>query len=685
MSHRLDSTNARDFGISFLIVICAATCTGAAYSRTASSTPCLPATTTALESSRLVFQQFPANGPAETAWIVAWSENGHKGLWIQGAWFWRKAPFTSADAIQVLGRAGLSNIFVVYHSINPNPGYNPRLLDLGAGELLEAIPQDAGDCGAITDPVIPSPIAGRPARRVLIKEIRDRGVAWTSDRHTRRGEEMLLWATYDAGNYEYIMQYGFRDDGTITFRLGSTGYNSPVRPFEAHMHNALWYVDFNLATSTVGPEHNSVMLMKHFEPSDPANPNDPTDPNNPCLLNPSATFTASDCMRPFNNGVEGFADWNDKEFTHLNIRNTEVENAQGNNISYDLMPMRAGSARHVENFSQHDFWVTVAKSNEEDYAFGFENRDSPPPYITLLPESINDKDIAFWYMSSNHHLPRDEDHEYAQPVRLPGVALVMWSGFDLYPRNLFDDTPLHEPPCAMVPPGLVGWWPLDEISGATSVAALDDLGGSVVSNFGVPQPSAIGAANGPAPVPGVVGGALSFDGTDDYVEIPSSNALNFGAGDFSIDAWIKTTQDTGVAVILDKRQMSPYQGYHLFTSNGNLFLQLAAGGTYSNYPASAFVADGTWHHIAVAVNRTINKFTVRWYVDGKDTSLDPPSTPLTGTLDNAAPLRLGVRSFSLNGYWKGTLDELELFNRALTESEVFAIYDAGRVGKCSKP
>ncbi|PYS22410.1 MAG: hypothetical protein DMF72_13325 [Acidobacteria bacterium] len=65
--------------------------------------------------------------------------------------------------------------------------------------------------------------------------------------------------------------------------------------------------------------------------------------------------------------------------------------------------------------------------------------------------------------------------------------------------------------------------------------------------------------------------------------------------------------------------------------------------------------------------------------------IHPPSTPLTGTLDNAAPLRLGVRSFSLNGYWKGTLDELELFNRALTESEVFAIYDAGRVGKCSKP
>src|SRR5438445_776901 len=179
-----------------------------------------------------------------------------------------------------------------------------------SGLLSGAIPQDAGECGTITDPLLPSPL-GNPARRVLVKKIRDRGVAWTSDRQTRRGEEMLLWATYDAGNYEYIIQYGFRDDGTITFRMGSTGFNSPVRPFEAHMHNALWYVDINLG----GNAHNSVALMKHTE----------TYPS----------WSATDSMTSFNNGNEGSADWNDKEFTCLNIFNTLVKNSQGNNISYD--------------------------------------------------------------------------------------------------------------------------------------------------------------------------------------------------------------------------------------------------------------------------------------------------------------------------------------------------------------
>jgi hypothetical protein len=147
----------------------------------ATPTGCLPATTTQYESSQIVYQQFPSKGPAETAWIVQWFENGHKGLWIQGAWFWRKKPFTAATLIQVLGQSGLSDIFVPYHDPIPAMPNNGRLHDLGSGYLHAAIPQDAGDCGAIADPAIPwpgsSPAGAPPTRRVLIKEIRDRGVA----------------------------------------------------------------------------------------------------------------------------------------------------------------------------------------------------------------------------------------------------------------------------------------------------------------------------------------------------------------------------------------------------------------------------------------------------------------------------------------------------------------------------
>ena len=691
MSGLIRQTTTRASVNILLAVMLCAFCAGTSYpqppARTArpSSTPgcCLPATTTQWESNRGIYQEFPAQGPSETAWAIIWSENGNKGLWIEGAWFWRKRPFTAQTVIQVLGRAGLSNIFVPYHD-----NWN-RFEDLRWGELLGAIPQDAGACGAITDPLLPSPKVVNPPelppppRRVLIKEIRDRGVAWTKHRRTRRGEEMLLWATYDGGGYEFIMQYGFRDDGTITFRLGSTGYNHPNRPFTAHSHDALWRVDINLG----GWDNDSVKLMRHLEPD------------------PPASWTASDSMTLFNNGLEGFADWKDEEFTALHVMDTQITNAQGKEIGYDLMPMRTGIARHVEDFSKHDFWVTEQNSNEMEYTTGFEGwcgMVNPPQCYIIPPQTVTDP--VLWHMTSSHHLPRDEDHEYLQPIRVPGVALVMWSGFDLHPRNFFDSTPLHEPPCAAVPSSLVGWWPLDDAAGSATVVDINASGGPGLNN-GTSQPASLGSG-GPVPVSGAVGGVLAFDGVDDYVEIPDNAALNFGTGDFSVDAWIKTTQNSGVRVILDKRfeagsassgssgQKSKQPasqvgstptGYHLYLDNGKPGVQLAYGGSHFNYASNTSVADGNWHHLAVTVNRTGSNVPatkeILWYVDGLlvDTN---PLPALTGSLDNTSPLRLAVRSSSLSGYWNGVLDELELFNNVLSGSDIFTIYAAGRAGKC---
>src|SRR6185369_5021535 len=68
---------------------------------------CLPATTTAYENNRVIYQEFPAGGTSETAWLITWAELPLRGVWIQGAWFFRKKPFTANTAVQVLGQAGL--------------------------------------------------------------------------------------------------------------------------------------------------------------------------------------------------------------------------------------------------------------------------------------------------------------------------------------------------------------------------------------------------------------------------------------------------------------------------------------------------------------------------------------------------------------------------------------------------
>ncbi|HJQ36480.1 MAG TPA: hypothetical protein VKB93_05030 [Thermoanaerobaculia bacterium] len=350
-------------------------------------TNCCPGHTAPTSPPYEVIQQFPSSGPMQTAWLVHWAEATHVGLYITGAWFKR----TPAEPwVRILWDARLSDIFVPYHT------GSPRYYDLShfSFPLVQAGPKDAGCCGTLL---------GNPPH--VVREVRDRGPMWKDDTAVYRGEELVLWSTLDAANYNYIMQYIFRDDGTIGFRLGATARNLPGRELEAHMHNGLWRVDIDLA----GFPNDSALLMKHTE----------------------AGLTATDTMPPFNGGFEGSATWN-AEFTEIGVVDTVVKNGRGHNIQYDLMPMRSGSARHDEPFMRYDMWVTRYDPSQLAYP-------SLPTYVTAN-RSVTNTDVVLWYASSMHHLPRDDDGEFVDGF-FKGSALVMWSGFDLRPRNFFDRTP----------------------------------------------------------------------------------------------------------------------------------------------------------------------------------------------------------------------------------------------------
>ena len=243
---------------------------------------------------------------------------------------------------------------------------------------------------------------------------------------------------------------------------------------------------------------------------------------------------------------------------------------------------------------------------------------------------------------------------------------------------------------------MVAWYTFDETAGtvANNLATRND-------GFHV---------NGPTPVPGLVNGALRFDGIDDYVFSPSSIVTNFGPktsfptgsglwstsrGDFSIDVWVwipLSVSPSQLMVILDKRlgNVPAIKGYSLFVQNNHIGLQLADGvGTgYTNYSSSQLpngaLYDEHWHHLAVTVNRT-NSQGIRFFHNGSPLGVaNPLGRP--GSLANTSPMGIGTRSASpaLTGWYEGILDELEVFNRALSGAEVAAIYGAGPFGKCKK-
>jgi len=350
-----------------------------------------------------VVQEFPSNDVMQTAWKIHWGQQAGNGLYIQDAWF-KRGP--SDDWIQVLGDVRLAEAFVPYHS------GSPRFWDVSYNfPMCVVTKEDAGPHGRLLGK---TPTSGGPT---VVQEVRDRGIAWKSVDGVRRGQTLVLWGALQASNYRYLIEYGFQDDGAITIRLGSTGHNYPSREWEGHMHNGLWRIDVNLG----GPEHNSVLVMEHKEPAS---------------MDPKSKGKAATLHTPFNGGREGWADWDPVKFTMLRVVNEQRKNIRGEPIGYDLMPARMGNSRHFgsdqEQCTQHDYWVTRNRPGEIRYT-------ELPKYVAH-GESIVDTDVVLWYSAPAHHEPRSEDGELKDKI-FRGCTPVMWAGFDLKPRNLFDRTP----------------------------------------------------------------------------------------------------------------------------------------------------------------------------------------------------------------------------------------------------
>ena len=179
-------------------------------------------------TAEFLFSESGGQDPRKgTAWKVQYSRGLHRGLYITGAWFKRDL---SEEWIRILKDARIAELFVPYHQTG-----RPRYYDLTSFSfpLAEVKAEDAGPFGTLLPPFQGDSFA------TVVKEMRDRGIAWKDYAHgVRRGRELVLWSGLEAGNYMYLMSYAFHDDGTIAFRVGATGQNLPGKRTEAHVHSA---------------------------------------------------------------------------------------------------------------------------------------------------------------------------------------------------------------------------------------------------------------------------------------------------------------------------------------------------------------------------------------------------------------------------------------------------------------
>jgi uncharacterized repeat protein (TIGR01451 family) len=216
--------------------------------------------------------------------------------------------------------------------------------------------------------------------------------------------------------------------------------------------------------------------------------------------------------------------------------------------------------------------------------------------------------------------------------------------------------------CVAPPANMVAWYPGD--------GNANDIQGG---NNGSLQNGATFAA-------GEVGQAFSFDGVDDQVVVPHNANQNTGS-QITIDAWVNPSSLGHGRTLLQKRSAANIGGYVFETTaqplgnNNGLQWVIMIGGVFSSLQTPANVLTvNAWQHVAA----TYDGATMRIFVNGVEVASKAQTGAIDATTD---PLVIG-RNVVTADDWQGLIDEVELYNRALSPAEIQSIVNAGSAGKC---
>ncbi len=193
---------------------------------------------------------------------------------------------------------------------------------------------------------------------------------------------------------------------------------------------------------------------------------------------------------------------------------------------------------------------------------------------------------------------------------------------------------------------------------------------------------------------GITGGALQFDGVDDYLDCGNSESLDIADSDFTLELWIKTdTRDKWMSLIDNGRYGAGYGCFDIAIRDSNLlqssYMWRTAEGDHQYKGRTELIRvrsvnDSRWHHIAVVVDRDQGGGLPRLFIDSVENtggSTGNRGDAASIVLSNSDPLFIGADSPNSSGYFEGIIDEVRIYKRALTDAEVEAHYQEARAGQ----
>lgn len=220
----------------------------------------------------------------------------------------------------------------------------------------------------------------------------------------------------------------------------------------------------------------------------------------------------------------------------------------------------------------------------------------------------------------------------------------------------------------------VGLWKFDEGSGSIAYDSAGDNDGTLV--------------NGPVWTTGKINGALSFDGDNDYVDCGNDASLNMGTSQWTATAWFKISDSTEYKGILGKwNSIGNNELYRIVVSESSssggvqnkVSFVIYDGGTHYFATSTTTVTDDKWH----CVTGVKDSNRMRIYVDGvHENNIAMPSS---ADISNSAKLVIG-RANEVGGWgFNGLIDDVRIYNRALSAGEIAELYREWSDGKAFVP
>lgn len=226
--------------------------------------------------------------------------------------------------------------------------------------------------------------------------------------------------------------------------------------------------------------------------------------------------------------------------------------------------------------------------------------------------------------------------------------------------------------------GLLAYWRFDETSG-TRAADSSGYGysGSLIGGATISTTVAPTRFTNPR--------SLSFDGSDDYVDIGNISALNFERNSpFTTSAWVNMSSMTfNYRSVVGKTGTANDKGWWFVVTGtqegsnnsavGLVLISVNSSNDLIVYSPNSSLTTG-WHHIAASYTGSSNAAGVTFYIDGVRQATQTVRDGLTTSIQTSASVQIGQRNvtgspLSMNGF----LDDVRIYNRALSAAEISAL------------